>query len=159
PDRRRGVPRRAHRRAPRREAGHRRQRGAEGRAQRSVPVRQRQEVQEVSRSGRVSDQGLATLAWVLSGLSLAGGVIVLLPWFQRALDHRAFAEQIRKLLLAGNAPRARKLCGAAPRSPVAVALGLTLESYERSQGLGGAELVQRLREVYLGSFTALMRGA
>jgi len=107
----------------------------------------------------VSDSTLATLAWALAGVSLAGGLLVLFPWFQRALDHQAFAEQIRKLLMAGNPERAKKLCGAAPRSPVAVALGLTLESYARSQGLGGAELVQRLREVYMGSFTAMMRGA
>jgi hypothetical protein len=107
----------------------------------------------------VSDSTLAALAWALSGVSLAGGFLVLFPWFQRALDHRVFAEQIRKLLMAGNADRARKLCGAAPRSPVAVALGLTLESYAKSKGLGGAELVQRLREIYMGSFTAMMRGA
>jgi hypothetical protein len=49
------------------------------------------------------------------------------------IDARAFCEQIRKLLAAGNADRALKLCAAAPASPVAILVKTGLEAAKSSQ--------------------------
>src|SRR5204862_4844755 len=127
--------------------GHRRQRGAQAGPQRAVPLRLGQEVQEVPRSGRMSD---ALVAWVGGAAATLLAFVGLWPWMTRNLNHKAFGEQIKKLILAGNGERAIKLCGAAPQSPGAVAVARTLAQRGRSEDL---------RDVYTSTLRAGLAGA
>ena len=99
------------------------------------------------------------IVWVLAFAALAGGIAVVVPWVPRNLNHAAFAEQLKKLLLARNPERARKLCGAAPRSPVAVSVGICLDRYLADPQLAGAELIAQMRQLYIGSMNAQLRRA
>jgi hypothetical protein len=92
----------------------------------------------------------ALVAWVGGAAATLLAFVGLWPWMTRNLNHKAFGEQIKKLILAGNGERAIKLCGAAPQSPVAVAVARTLAQRGRSEDL---------RDVYTSTLRAGLAGA
>ena len=100
----------------------------------------------------VATWGTATVAVVLA----AG---VWWQWFRRNLNHAAFGDQIARLCHANNADRARRLCSAAPQSPVAVAVKKALEALDQGGDEPPSETVARLREIYVGSLKADLASA
>jgi hypothetical protein len=102
---------------------------------------------------------VVVLGWGAGAVGLALALVVWFQWFRRNLNHVAFGDQVARLCHASNADRARKLCSAAPQSPMANAVRKCLEALDLGPAdEPAAETTARLREIYTTSMKADLAG-
>ncbi|MCB9562533.1 MAG: hypothetical protein H6708_19180 [Kofleriaceae bacterium] len=88
------------------------------------------------------------LSVVAAVVAVAAALVAWLPWFVRAINHVVFYQVCMKLIAAGNLDRLRKLCNAAPRSPIAQAVELATVEVQKLDGEIGAAATVAVAETF-----------
>lgn len=86
-------------------------------------------------------------AFGAAAVGTIAALIVWLPWVKGAINARAFTDQIIKLMLAGNADRAKKLCAVAPDAPFIAGTRAAIDGLHTASS-DPAEATAQLREIF-----------
>jgi len=91
------------------------------------------------------------LAWLTAAGACGVAVIAFLPWFRGSINHDMFVMMVKKLLTAGNAERAHRLCKAAPFAPFVKACDASLTAFFDVRDEPESERVHRIRAAFDGA--------